>query len=410
MTQTITESWTPPRRPKGSDGIRWSGTYDCWFAEMITGRKTRASGRTANTVRTRHVKTARTPEGYAAAEAVLAEMQAEHAAEKAARHDPAGFYMLVQAVEDWLDWVIKTPGVGEVTRDKYRGMAGHWIYPYFGSELLRDTGVPELWAFFDRAAPDLGQDALKRLKHILVHAWFHAAKDPARTGCTGPNPATDIKLPKAGREPRDYDFLTLPQVEHALKTALASPDPAVRRMYALLLVGCTLGLRPGELRALKWNHIDFDNRVLYILEYARAAGDGKPKNTTSRRGVEMPELVHDALWELSQGNKAKGYVFTDADGHQYTGELLRRDVCRAFAVAGLENLDPYSMRHTAVSIMYASGMTFKEIYPITGHANEVVLARTYAHRLNPVVTETKKLNQIYGSMGLTGRVKLVQAA
>ena len=61
----------------------------------------------------------------------------------------------------------------------------------------------------------------------------------------------------------------------------ADADTA-RRLEALFVLSITLGLRPGELRKLSWNHVDVENEVIHVWRSASRTGDVKtPKSKRS---------------------------------------------------------------------------------------------------------------------------------
>src|SRR5690349_4216066 len=66
-----------------------------------------------------------------------------------------------------------------------------------------------------------------------------------------------------------------------------------RRLEALFVLSITLGLRPGELRKLAWDHVDLDNAVIHVWRSASRTGDVKtPK---SKRSLELPKRAITAL-------------------------------------------------------------------------------------------------------------------
>jgi hypothetical protein len=71
-----------------------------------------------------------------------------------------------------------------------------------------------------------------------------------------------------------------------------STDTTVR-LEALFVLAITLGLRPGELRALAWDHVDLNRGVIHVWRSARRGGDTKtPK---SRRSLRLPKRAVEAL-------------------------------------------------------------------------------------------------------------------
>ncbi len=66
-----------------------------------------------------------------------------------------------------------------------------------------------------------------------------------------------------------------------------------RRLEALFVLSITLGLRPGELRKLAWDHVDLDNAVIHVWRSASRTGDVKtPK---SKRSLVLPKRAVTAL-------------------------------------------------------------------------------------------------------------------
>jgi hypothetical protein len=66
-----------------------------------------------------------------------------------------------------------------------------------------------------------------------------------------------------------------------------------RRLEALFVLSIALGMRPGELRKLYWDHVDLDNAVIHVWKSARRTGDVKtPK---SKRSLVLPKRAVAAL-------------------------------------------------------------------------------------------------------------------
>lgn len=59
-----------------------------------------------------------------------------------------------------------------------------------------------------------------------------------------------------------------------------------QRLSALFVVAITLGLRPGELRKLAWDHVDLAGGVIHVWRSASATGDTKAPQ--SKRSLELP--------------------------------------------------------------------------------------------------------------------------
>ena len=63
-------------------------------------------------------------------------------------------------------------------------------------------------------------------------------------------------------------------------------DNANLRLEALFVLTITLGLRPGELRKLTWDHVDLTRGVIHV--WRSASRTGGTKTAKSRRSLILP--------------------------------------------------------------------------------------------------------------------------
>ena len=86
----------------------------------------------------------------------------------------------------------------------------------------------------------------------MLHAVFRSAvkSDPIRA-----NPATDLELPKVHRKP-----IVPPDKKDILAILKAAPQ----EYQTLFLLDITTGLRRGEILALRWKNVDWNNGELLI--------------------------------------------------------------------------------------------------------------------------------------------------
>ena len=94
----------------------------------------------------------------------------------------------------------------------------------------------------------------------------------------------------------------------------------------ILLIGT--GLRPGEARALAWEHLDFVAGTVRVERSVDEKGRfSPPKTEKGRRSVSLPIEARQALRELHLriGRPTSGLVFTNRlGGVVATGHLLDR--------------------------------------------------------------------------------------
>lgn len=184
---------------------------------------------------------------------------------------------------------------------------------------------------------------------------------------------------------------------------LSSEAPKVR---ALLLTSILLGLRRGEVVALKWSDVDFKN---YSLTVSRSAYKLKgqpqstkaPKSKSSVRTVFFSDLYADTLrdWMRAQdadrinakdGWHEQDYIFTNNDGDMMSLYSLT-DICAQFEEkCGLRHLKLHGLRHTCGSLMIKNGVDLETVKSIFGHES----IRTTQQYLSAYDDEKRKAAEV----------------
>ena len=180
-------------------------------------------------------------------------------------------------------------------------------------------------------------------------------------------------------------------------TRLDDTDDLNTRLEALFVLSITLGLRPGELRKLTWDHVDLNRGVIHVWRSASKSGDTKtPK---SKRSLELPKRAINALRvhqerqakereEVGQDWREHNLVFCHANGEPYTGDALNWRFSKMTRRAGVGHWHANEGRHTAVSIMSSSGVPIQDISDISdavGHKSTHVTETVYRHVIVPKI-------------------------
>ncbi|HEX5302115.1 MAG TPA: tyrosine-type recombinase/integrase [Streptosporangiaceae bacterium] len=117
-----------------------------------------------------------------------------------------------------------------------------------------------------------------------------------------------------------------------------------RRLEALFVLSITLGLRPGELRKLAWDHVDLDQAVIHV--WRSASRTGGVKTPKSKRSLELPRRAVTALqahrnarppndWPQVPAWQDNDLVFCHEDGRMYTSDGLNWRFGRMTRRAGI---------------------------------------------------------------------------
>lgn len=258
------------------------------------------------------------------------------------------------------------------TRDHYSRVYARHIAPTLGDTLLLDINVRALREWQAHLlANGRSPHAVIKARTLLSSILRHAAESEAI-------PANPLRLVRPPRRDRSDEVnpLTPLQVEQ-IRAHLTRRDRTIVSVLAYS------GLRPGELRGLRWP--DVRERTLLVQRAIRP--DGTAKRTKSRRArtVDLLAELRDDLhtWSLASPAGARGPVFPNRNGNHWTEdqwEAWRRDTWRpACTAAGLPHTTrPYDLRHSFASLLLAAGHTIHDVARQLGHAPDLTL-NVYGH-------------------------------
>ncbi len=107
-----------------------------------------------------------------------------------------------------------------------------------------------------------------------------------------------------------------------------------------------LGCRVGALLALRWEHIDFDNRLILLRETQSA--EDRATNKKKRENQPMDQELFDILTEAKARAKSNAVI-------EWRGKPVSRTYAGQKALyrrAGLENLTRHDLRRSSATFVY----------------------------------------------------------
>jgi integrase/recombinase XerD len=178
------------------------------------------------------------------------------------------------------------------------------------------------------------------------------------------NPATDLELPrKEHRLPRSVFNV------HEIEAILAVPDvaePLGLRDRAILETFYSTGLRRGELGALDLRHLDFERRLVTVIQGKGNKDRVVPIGERALRWVEkyLIEVRPRLTTSLSQTA-----VFLSADGERLAPGALGNLVHDLIAAAAVgKNGSCHALRHSFATALLEAGCDIRYIQAMLGHA------------------------------------------
>jgi integrase len=182
-----------------------------------------------------------------------------------------------------------------------------------------------------------------------------------------------VPLPRAKTRPKR--FLTHGEVERLAGEC--------GRYSTMIYVLAYTGLRWGEVAALQVADLDLMRRRIAVQRAMAEVGGraivGTPKDH-ERRDVPVPTFLVDELAQLVTGRAPDALVFPAPAGGFLRNGNFRRNVFDAAAEqAGVHEVTPHGLRHTAASPAIAAGATVVVVQRMLGHSSASVTLNVYSH-------------------------------
>jgi integrase len=146
--------------------------------------------------------------------------------------------------------------------------------------------------------------------------------------------------------------------------------------YELVLTALRTGMRQGELKALQWSSIDWQNRSIAV-QHSRCDYSDQLTSPKSNRIRHIPMDID--VYEILHARKAStGYVFLSERNKPFDGQLLKRRLARVCYRAGLRKVGWHTLRHTFASHLVMRGVPMTAVQTLLGHSSITTTMR-YAH-------------------------------
>ena len=243
----------------------------------------------------------------------------------------------------------------------------------------------------------LGAKTIKNVHMNLLAAFDKAVEQDILQK----NPAERVELPKAKRYKADvYNKEEIKQLFELVK------DTDLELTMHILIF---LGLRRGELVALRWRHIDFEKKTANIIENAVSIKGEiiikAPKSESGKREIKIPTnlmtLMKKAYTEYrlrkKEDKSIEDYVITQKNGLPYHPDSMTDKIKRFLNNhPEIKRIRLHDFRHTSATLMLQAGVSPKVAQKILGHADFNTTMDIYSHVLEEMEQETAdKLDDIF---------------
>lgn len=285
-------------------------------------------------------------------------------------------------VKDWIEQYLELYGgqLRETTLKTRKTRLYNHIIPELGNYKLQKLTRMQYQKFINKKLDTMKESTVKSL-----HGTFMIAINKAvEHGIIDRNKFKGISISK-GDEEEKIKFLTKEEVEKLMMVAKTFEFDEYMAVFILLRTG----LRKGELLALTWDDIDFENKLMSINKNRNHLGIFPPKTKKSNRVISMDnkltkELKRFQLWQAK--NKLQfgryqfnNYVMVDRYGVPYHEWKINKILSNMSKKANLPRIGPHALRHTHAVMLLESGVDIKTVSDRLGHTKINMTADVYLH-------------------------------
>ncbi|MGL5887727.1 MAG: tyrosine-type recombinase/integrase [Leuconostoc suionicum] len=288
--------------------------------------------------------------------------------------------MTVKELYDmWLETYQHT--VEESTLNKTMNVFNIHIIPEWGGTLVTDIKPLNLQRYINTMQG-------KILHYRKITGYFRRLLNIAvRMDMIDVDPFTKIDMPKERRQTnKPKQFMDVDEFKAFVDVLDNQYKYINQQAYTLLRLGAFTGMRTEELLALQWQHIDFDNGYISIVQALGRGLNGTtyikmPKSQTSKRTLKIDNKMLQVMvqwYEQSKYHKLSDYVFN------YQGNTLQvmrpnkwlHDVSNQYNVA--VGLSMHKLRHTWATLALDQGASVKQVQTYLGHADVSMTLDVYS--------------------------------
>lgn len=280
-----------------------------------------------------------------------------------------------ELISEWLFSV--SPRLKESTMSNYRMKAEKHLIPAFGERNCCSLGTKDVCFFIEKKlrsglSPRYVTDII-----VLFKSVFRYASRVYRIR----NVLDGISAPK--KTDPDIRILT-PEEQLVLERYIGKKQDLTALGISLSMY---MGLRIGELCALKWEDIDLEKRILTVshtiqrIQTRNCAKKTKliisaPKSASSKREIPIPDCIAAMLKRFKASDK---FFVLSGSRKPVEPRTMQYRFSKILKNADLPSVHFHSLRHLFATNCIALGFDVKTLSELLGHSSVEVTLSRYVH-------------------------------
>lgn len=268
-----------------------------------------------------------------------------------------------------------------------------YIQKELGRKKLKEVRPDQVQHLFNEMAEQYAKQTIKLAKAVLNGMY----KQAIINRLVRDNPVSVTRIPKTKSKEK--------------KKAMTQEEQEIFMKYVegtvcenIISFALGTGMRIGEIRALQWQDVDFNAKVIRVRHTLKTSkGEGywldTAKSETSVREIFMLGRIYHLLKEeKKEQNKRKlragiywqpdegleNLVFTTDEGRPYSHTKVNTEVKKIqerMKEDGISmfKITPHTFRHTFATRGLENGIPVKVMQELLGHSSSAITLDTYSH-------------------------------
>ena len=298
-----------------------------------------------------------------------------------------------QFSERWLTTVIPLRGLKPSTLSNYQQMIHYYIRPILGSKRLSDLKSQHVLNLVNSLKErGLSTNTTRRARSILHNMLETAVEEDLLS--KNPVVRTSFIKKSVDEVSRVQKSYSTQEVGRALEILRGSQYEGPFRLMVCL------GMRIGEVIALRWDQVDFETNQLWVTRtganIAKLMGDDswsveRVEGTTKSNRNRVLHLTQSQAEFLSTHRKVQNrlkfkkgqawnpesYVFVTENGTPFAANNIRSGMKRALTKNDMRGIRLHDLRHTAGFLAVEAGVGIENVQDMLGHASIQITKDVY---------------------------------